>query len=365
MNSLNSYFKNHKGIFYSFFDVIPYSILPLIFLVNFHGPDTLSYNFAQGAVLTVGKDLISSIVFVITILLTRRGKETLAILKSKAGLFAAVAAIAGGPLGYTFYNTAFYMAGPSFGHVFTSLEPILLALFAYLFLKRKFKWQMWMGVGLTVISTIAMVAGESTQAGDTYKILIGSALGLLGSISWTIESVLFDRAITMAGDESLMPLLTIKMAAGMIFNFAVMFPVTGGIVGDAGHSYKLFATFFTVWDHAWRLIVAGLLIVLGRVLFFSALKYQGATFVNVIYSLTIIVLPAFNLIYYWMTGDFVGGDITNQLTMRFQLVFWICVTGIITGTTLATLYSVKIDRDQERIDNDKKRTKRISKLNKR
>lgn len=93
----------------------------------------------------------------------------------------ALAGIFGGPIGYVLYNTAFLYAGPSYGHIFTSMEPIILVVSGMLLFKRKYNLNMILGIVLTVASLSALIIGKSFSEMDFTHVIIGALLGIGGS----------------------------------------------------------------------------------------------------------------------------------------------------------------------------------------
>ena len=347
---------NKRSLFFAYFEAIPYALIPLIWIVSFPVPSGLSGSILQAVVVTLSKDFLSAIVYLMIITIKGELFSTISLLKGKAGWFALIAGIFGGPIGYVLFNSAFLYTGPSFGHIFTSLEPIFLVLSGIFFLKRKYTWKMYLGIGITLFAIIALVFGDAFQNGEWWKIVIGALLGIGGSLSWAIETVLFDKAFNFVdGEKDTNKLLTIKTFFSVLFGFIIMIPMISGIATSQDDSfansgtlgYELFSNVFTNNDYLWRFFTAGTLILIGRYMYFYAIERQGGTLVAVVYNLSIILTPLFSLIYFGISNEWIGTDLFS----RYGIVLLSVTPILIIGILLVTLNKPKIFRPEDEKEN--------------
>lgn len=343
--------ENTKSTIYSYLNVIPFALIPLIWIIDFPVPAGLGGKIAQSVVVTISKDFLSGVVFVMAIILTGRFKAMIDLLKRKEGWLVALAGIFGGPIGYVLYNTAFLYAGPSYGHIFTSMEPIILVVSGMLLFKRKYNLNMILGIVLTVASLSALIIGKSFSEMDFTHVIIGALLGIGGSAAWALETMLFDKAFSGVKDDkdATMKLLTIKMIAALTFGFVVMMPLMSTLATsndkawdtDAALDYKLFGDVFTHGKYLWRFFAAGTMIMAARYMYFYAIDRKGGTYVAVIYNLTVIVTPIASMIYFAFTKEWVGSE---DLFSTGGIVLLSISPFLIAGVTLVTLNRPKIER---------------------
>ena len=319
--------KNSPGLL----SPVLYAIIPLLVLINL--PSTgFADDFVNGASLTFAKDIIGLPLNIILIFILGKQSGLWQELRSKGGLLAAAAGMFGGPIGYTMYNTSFYIAGPSFGHVFTSLEPIILAIAVFFLYKRKFNMYIIMGIILTTLSVVALVFGSSLSSEDVPSVILGSALGILGAVSWSIEVLLFEKAIEKSATKDINILVTIKVGFACIFNVAIFFPILSTI-GATDNPFHRFGSMFNDTENVIRLLLGGVLLFAARILFFISIDRVGPTISSVLYELSIVLTPIFSLIVYGVTGSFVGHD-DSMLDTQYAIVFWITTIGILGGVYL-------------------------------
>lgn len=342
--------EKQKSLLFSFANIIPYAIVPLVWIgvgLGFENYSGLSSLIAKAVVVTVAKDFLSAIAYIIIITIKGKLKETLYLLKTKAGLFAGIAGIFGGPIGYTLYNSAFFFSGPSYSHIFTSIEPLILVISGILLFKRKYNYKLWLGVGITTIAVASLVFGSAFESKNSWRIIVGALLGIGGAASWALETMLFDKAYNEFHKEKenvTNKLLTIKMISSIFFGFFVMMPIFSKVATqDATFDYKSFGSVFTHSEWLWRFFLAGGLIIFGRYMYFYAINYKGGTMVAVVYNFTVILTPLLMLIWFTMTDIWLTWDGSAKSSQEW-IVIWTTTPFIIIGITLVTMNSPRINR---------------------
>ena len=339
-----------KSKFYAFAEVVPYAIIPLIWIGMSFGFKNVSLetDIAKAVLVTLAKDVMSAVVYLLIVIVKGKLRETVKLLKESTGWLVIAAGIFGGPIGYTLYNSAFFYAGPSYGHIFTSFEPIILVISGILIFKRKYNAKLWLGVIITVLALSGTVFGSSFDGGDKgWRNFIGALLGLFGAAAWAIETMLFDKAFNKMDKndkEATTKLLSLKMTSAMIFGFGIMMPMTSHLAThDAGFSFRALGSIFTTNSYLWRFLLAGSLIIIARYMFFYAINREGGTLVAVVYNFTVIVTPIFMLLWFAITSDWLTGDGHGKTTNEW-ISIGVTTPFIILGVTLVTLNKPKIIR---------------------
>lgn len=327
--------KNNKNL-PGLLSPLLYAIVPLIVLVDFGGKDSFGNSFLNGASLTFLKDIWGLPLNIALLFILGQHTNFMKHLKSKVSIYAVIAGIFGGPLGYTLFNTAFYLAGPSYGHVFSSLEPIILVIMVYLLYKRKFNAMILSGIILTTISIVCLVFGGALTGTDASKIVIGSLLAILGAGCWAVESLMFDRAFIKKPDADVNTLIIIKMFAALVINIAIFIPATSAIVGDVNIGFNKISMCFENKDFIWRLILGGVLLFVGRLCFFKSVNLVGPTITNVFYQLSVVITPIISMIIYAISGAYIGHD-DQLLDFKYQITFWITSIGVVTGSIMVII----------------------------
>ncbi|MCR8613154.1 MAG: DMT family transporter [Mycoplasma sp.] len=336
--------QERMSVYSLFLLVLPYSIIPLIWLIPFDLPTNLSGSIAKATIVTLSKDLISIFAYTIITIMKREFRKTIKLMPTRAGMYAMASGVFGGPIGYTLFNAAFFFSGASYSHIFVSLEPIILTLSGIFIFKRKYNYKFWMGVLITVGSIMCLVIGDALGGADAWKIIVGALLGIGGATSWAIEVVLMDRAYDLNPDKNAVSQhLTLKMLFAGIVGFAVIMPLTSVLaVGNASRNFELFGRIFIESKYLWRFLVAGILIVLGRLWYFHAVKYQGGTIVAIVYNFTIIITPLFAVFWYLISNDWIDPSAHGTEGQ----VLWITSPFIIFGVTLVIINKPVINRNQ-------------------
>ena len=113
-------------------------------------------------------------------------------IKTKGGLFVALAAIIGGPIGMTGYVLTINNMGPSIGAIASAIFPAVGAVLAYFFLKEKMQWYRWVFLLLTLLGVYGLSYSPEVNINNF-------ALGLLGtlmcSFGWGIEAVILAKCM--------------------------------------------------------------------------------------------------------------------------------------------------------------------------
>ncbi|MCM0323226.1 DMT family transporter [Bacteroides fragilis] len=125
-----------------------------------------------------------------TLLLTYKKRIQLLVskVKTRDGLFCALGAILGGPIGMSFYMLAIKNAGPAYTATITSSYPALGVALAVVFLKEKLSMKGWFGL-LVCISGIIWLSYEPVESALSPSVYMGILFAIVSAFGWALESV--------------------------------------------------------------------------------------------------------------------------------------------------------------------------------
>ena len=112
--------------------------------------------------------------------------------KTRSGLFVALAAVIGGPVGMTGYVLAVANMGASIGAVASSIFPAIGAVLAYFFLKEKMSWYRWVFLILCLAGVYGLSYSPDTNITNFWLGIIGA---LLCAFGWGIEAVIIAKCV--------------------------------------------------------------------------------------------------------------------------------------------------------------------------
>ena len=151
-------------------------------------------------------------------------KDFLKAIRTKDGLYVALAAIIGGPIGMTGYVLSINNMGPSIGAITSAVFPAIGALLAYVFLKEKMQWYRWVFLIITLLGVYGLSYSPEVNINNF-------ALGLLGtfmcSFGWGIEAVILAKTLKdpIITDEIA---LQIRQTTSALFYGLIIVPILKG-----------------------------------------------------------------------------------------------------------------------------------------
>lgn len=247
----------------------------------------------------------------------------------RSSAYAIIAGLFGGVIGFTLITAGGIYIGSALGSPIYSLETIIvMAVMYFFFKKRSAKLHI---IGIFIVAIVAILIPLSSilleGAGNSKNAWLGAGLLVLGVMSWSIESILFDKITERHPDVSVAPFLLIKQLASFVLGIVIVLPIFGAVFTSASNAYHELGTLFgknsMVLLYAF---IAGVLLYFGRLLFFISLKYVGATTANAIYSLIPFVQTPLAYIAYAINPevDFVG-NIHHETFWVFMAIMGIGV----------------------------------------
>lgn len=402
--------KNYKiGIIFGVFVGIIFGIIPVITILNntqifenlnLQGSDFIGVNamnsIARGASISAFNDLWT---FLLNGLLLfalagtyKNWEKVKNLAKTKAGLYALLGGLFGGPLGNTFFFAVFILMTPSIGSVFYVLEMILSGIVGVVLFKRSMGKRSWYGIGVIATSVMIMLIVQTIAiGGSSSNILAGSILGILAVSSYTTESLLLDRAVSINKIKGInaFHFLQLKAISSSLFGFLILIPLTSSIfsfmftnaypaaITDPSNSlvlnyinnlgginnitatlgYGAFANLFT--SISFPIAFGGsMLLFLGRIAFYNSISRIGSTLTNTLFQNQVIVTPIAGGILFGISlalgenSSFGGGSsiytsISQENQVWFQPIFWILAIIILISAIYVSLNKNPINRVQE------------------
>ena len=145
-------------------------------------------------------------------------------LKTKSGLFVAVAAVIGGPVGMTGYVLSVANMGPSIGAAASAVFPAIGAVLAYFFLKEKMSWYRWVFLILSLVGVYGLSYSPEINIANFWLGFVGTILCAFG---WGTEAVIIAKSVQdpLVTDEIA---LQIRQTTSAIVYGAVILPVLKG-----------------------------------------------------------------------------------------------------------------------------------------
>lgn len=213
---------------------------------------------------------------------------------TKGFLFASIAGMFGGTIGFTLTTVGSIYIGSGLGSPIYSVETIIVMTVLMLFFKKKTTKQHILGLLITTIAAVMMPIASIiiNGAGDSKNAWLGAGLLLLGVGCWSIESIIFDL-LSVNKERNVRTLLGIKQIASFVLGITIVLPVFGAAFTTTKGAFDDFGSIFD--KHATIMLygfIAGTLLYFGRLLFFKSLQYVGAASANAIYSaLPLIQVP--------------------------------------------------------------------------
>ncbi len=210
--------------------------------------------------------------------------------RTKDGMWVAIAATIGGPIGMTGYVMCVNYMGASVGAVASAIFPAIGAVLAYIFLKEKMKWYQWVFLLVTLGGVLGL--SYTPEMAENTNYLLGVLGALMCSFGWGIEAVIIGKCMkgTDVTDEYA---LQIRQSTSAIVYGIVLLPILGSFVGGPLEGWKFAVSLFV--DTGWlmpTIAIAGLFATVSYLFYYKAIAQIGASkamALNVTYTAWAIV----------------------------------------------------------------------------
>lgn len=227
-------------------------------------------------VYTTLKNAIVAVLLIGIILVLGKWREILSLTRKQLFRLFIIGAI-GGSIPFALFFTGLMKTSALNAGLIHKTLFVWVALLAVPFLKERFSWVQWVGVG-TLFTANFVVGGFKG-----FNFNIGELMVLGATLFWAIENVIAKKALK---DISSITVAGARMVVGSLILFA--------IVAGKGSAISLSALSFEQWG--WTMLTSVLL--LGYVLcWYTALKYAPATYVAALLVPATLVTNALTAIF--------------------------------------------------------------------
>ncbi|MFD3450484.1 DMT family transporter [Microbacteriaceae bacterium 4G12] len=192
--------KQSKGIFFGLFSGIAWALDTVLIGMVLSSTLFLSTEqviFLAPLVSTFLHDALSSFWMMIYMAMRGELKTTFSKLKTRSGRFVMLGALAGGPIGMTFYVLAVKYIGASYTASISAIYPAIGAFFAFVFLKERLSIRGWIGLAISIF--FIFILGYSSGELNASNYLLGFLFVTICIFGWGLECVIC--AYGMKDDE--------------------------------------------------------------------------------------------------------------------------------------------------------------------
>ena len=154
-------------------------------------------------------------------------------LKTKSGLFVALAAIIGGPIGMTGYVLSVANMGASIGAVASAVFPAIGAVLAYFFLKEKMPWYRWLFLLLSLLGVYGLSYSPEISITNFWLGFIGT---LMCAFGWGIEAIVIAKSVQDDGVTDEIALQIRQTTSALVYGIIII-PILKGW----GFTFSLFS----------------------------------------------------------------------------------------------------------------------------
>jgi len=233
--------------------------------------------------------------------------QVLKAVRTRSGLFVAIAAVIGGPIGMTGYVLSVANMGASVGAVASAIFPAVGAVLAYFFLKEEMQWYRWVFLVFTLLGVYGLSYSPELNITNFWLGFIGT---LMCAFGWGLEAVIVAKSVEdpLVTDEIA---LQIRQTTSALVYGIVLLPAlkgwgfTAGLFSGTGALIPVIA-------------LAALFATVSYLFYYRAIEQIGASkamVLNVTYSAWAIL---FTVIF---TGD---TSSLNAVTVICALVVLVC-----------------------------------------
>ena len=154
-------------------------------------------------------------------------------LKTKSGLFVALAAIIGGPIGMTGYVLSVANMGASIGAVASAVFPAIGAVLVYFFLKEKMPWYRWLFLLLSLLGVYGLSYSPEISITNFWLGFIGT---LMCAFGWGIEAIVIAKSVQDDGVTDEIALQIRQTTSALVYGIIII-PILKGW----GFTFSLFS----------------------------------------------------------------------------------------------------------------------------
>ncbi|EMN5658624.1 DMT family transporter [Providencia rettgeri] len=261
-------------------------------------------------------DFFSSLWLLLNIQIKNEQKELLYSLKKKNSYIICLAALAGGPIGMSFYILSISYSNASIASTVSTIYPAIGCIIAFIFLKERIKFVNILGIMLVMLSTFYLGLDINSIKNSS---LLGFLFALICALGWGLESSICSYALNNNLKYNIA--LLFRQITSSIIYILIIIIFFGLAEIKEGLSILLNGLFF-------YLIPISLVGTISYLFYYNAIGFLGpikAMGLNISYSAWSIIL---------------GFTIFNQ---DFYLTLLFISAIIISGSLLTNINNKKLD----------------------
>lgn len=238
--------------------------------------------------------------------------------RTKDGMWVAIAATIGGPIGMTGYVMCVNYMGASVGAIASAIFPAIGAVLAYIFLREKMKWYQWVFLLITLGGVYGLSYSPDLNITNYLLGILGAAMCAFG---WGIEAVIIGKC--MKGDSVTDEYaLQIRQTTSALVYGIIVLPILGCFSEGFLSAWQFAGSLFV--NTGWLIPViafAALFATVSYLFYYKAIAQIGASkamALNVTYTAWALV---FSAILTAVQGAFA---MPSLLTIVCALVVLVC-----------------------------------------
>jgi drug/metabolite transporter (DMT)-like permease len=160
-------------------------------------------------------------------------RQVLPSLRTRAGGYAVLAALVGGPLATSCYFLSLVFSGVTYAYAFSAISPALGATLAAMFLHERLPRRAWLGILLIIGGTV--VVSYKAPAGASPHFYLGLVLGLVCALAWAFESLFAAKAMKQL---DAIVVNVIRQGLSFLCFVVVILPLVPGAYGVFGRAFS-------------------------------------------------------------------------------------------------------------------------------
>lgn len=212
--------------------------------------------------------------------------------RTKDGMWVAIAATIGGPIGMTGYVMCVNYMGASVGAIASAIFPAIGAVLAYIFLKEKMKWYQWVFLLITLGGVYGLSYSPDLNITNYLLGILGAAMCAFG---WGIEAVIIGKCMkgNSVTDEYA---LQIRQTTSALVYGIVVLPILGCFSEGFLSAWQFAGSLFV--NTGWLIpviAIAALFATVSYLFYYKAIAQIGASkamALNVTYTAWALVFSA-------------------------------------------------------------------------
>ncbi|MCP4337189.1 MAG: EamA family transporter [Mycoplasma sp.] len=283
-------------------------LLPFLLFAIFMQSSKENHGISFASVVMSIKEFIS-LVIICSFLGIKVIKSSFKLITKKKNFIFILSGVIGTGLGNLFFITGIILAGPAYGVILSAFYPVFAILFNKIFFNEKDNWIVKLGVVITIIGgllfvILPVILKETNKNLSKNNLYIGMFCGLVSGLFWALEGVLLKKAMQKNKKVTKKEIIVIRTFSVTIASFLLFLPIS--MIIDTSINKKFYNIFTELYykifadKQAWIvwtvLILAGLNIVILRILHTTAIEKIGQKMTAIIDTNNFIIPSIFSVL---------------------------------------------------------------------